>query len=127
MEAGFREDAWSYLLVLRLVPLFPFWLVNLAPAFLGVPVTTFVVTTLVGITPGTIVYVSAGYGIGTVIAAGDQPDLGLVLQPAILGPLIGLALLALLPVVYKRWRSRRAKARTGSERLRTVSPSDNGT
>lgn len=108
MEAGFREDALSYLLVLRLVPLFPFWLVNLVPAFLGVPLRTYAIATFLGILPGTAVYVAVGNGIGAVLAAGGRPDLGLIFRPEILGPLIGLALLALLPVAYKRWRRRPA-------------------
>ena len=108
MEAGFREDALSYLLVLRLVPLFPFWLVNLVPAFLGVPLRTYAIATFLGILPGTAVYVAVGNGIGAVLEAGGRPDLGLIFRPEILGPLIGLALLALLPVAYKRWRRRPA-------------------
>ena len=67
MEAGFQENAFSYLLVLRFVPLFPFWLVNLVPAFLGVSIRTFVVTTFIGIIPGTFVYASLGNGLGHII------------------------------------------------------------
>jgi uncharacterized membrane protein YdjX (TVP38/TMEM64 family) len=102
MEAGFREDALSYLLVLRLVPLFPFWLVNLVPAFLGVPLRTFALATFVGIIPGTLVYALVGHGLGAVFEAGERPDLGIVFSWEILAPLIGLAVLALLPVLYKR-------------------------
>jgi len=104
MEAGFREDAFSYLLVLRLVPLFPFWLVNLVPAFLGVPLATFAFATVVGIIPGALVFAGAGSGLGTVLDRGGQPDLGLILEPRVLWPLLGLAVLALLPVLYRRWR-----------------------
>lgn len=108
MEAGFREDAMSYLLVLRLVPIFPFWLVNLVPAFLGVPIRTFVIATFFGIIPGSLVYVSVGNGLGAVFDAGDKPDLGIIFKPEILLPIIGLAVLALLPVAYRKLRSRRA-------------------
>ena len=76
MEAGFRENELSYLLVLRLVPLFPFWLVNLVPAFLGVSLRTFVAGTFFGIIPGSFVYVSVGNGLGAVFDAGGAPDLG---------------------------------------------------
>lgn len=107
MEAGFRENALSYLLVLRLIPLFPFWLVNLVPAFLGVPTSTYIIGTFVGIIPGTFVYASVGNGLGAVFDAGETPDLGIIFEPAIIGPIIGLALLALLPVVYKRYQARR--------------------
>jgi len=110
MEEGFREDALNYLLVLRLVPLFPFWLVNLVPAFLGVRLVTYVVATFVGILPGSAVYVSVGNGVGEILEAGERPDLGLIFSPQILGPLVGLGALALLPVVYKRWRRHRDAA-----------------
>lgn len=108
MRAGFRENAFSYLLVLRLVPLFPFWLVNLVPAFLGVPLRTYVLGTAIGIIPGSFVYAAAGNGLGAVLAAGEDPDLGLIFEPAVLTPILGLALLALLPVAYRRWKERRA-------------------
>ncbi|TVR99500.1 MAG: TVP38/TMEM64 family protein [Rhodospirillales bacterium] len=101
MEAGFRENALNYLLFLRLIPVFPFWLVNLVPAFLGVRVTTYVLATLFGIIPGAFVYASVGNGIGAVIDAGEEPDLGIIFEPAILIPIVGLGLLALLPVIYK--------------------------
>lgn len=109
MEAGFRENATSYLLVLRLVPLFPFWLVNLVPAFLGVPFSVYVATTFIGIIPGTAVYSSVGNGLGALVEAGRMPDLGLVTRPEILGPLVALAALSLVPVGYKWLKARRAR------------------
>jgi uncharacterized membrane protein YdjX (TVP38/TMEM64 family) len=107
MEAGFRENAMSYLLVLRLVPLFPFWLVNLVPAFLGVPLRTYVIGTFFGIMPGTFVYASVGSGLGAILEAGESPDLGIIFKAEILIPLLGLALLALIPVIYKRIKTKR--------------------
>ncbi|MGB8274579.1 MAG: TVP38/TMEM64 family protein [Alphaproteobacteria bacterium] len=107
MEAGFREDAFSYMLVLRLVPLFPFWLVNLVPALLGVPLRTYVAATAVGIIPGTVVFASVGNGLGAIFDQGGTPDASVVLRPEILLPLIGLALLSLIPVVYKRIKPRK--------------------
>ena len=102
MEAGFRENALSYLLALRLIPVFPFWLVNLVPALLGVPFRVYLIGTFVGIIPGTFIYASVGDGLGTVFAAGKRPDIGLIFMPEILLPVIGLALLALAPVAYKK-------------------------
>jgi uncharacterized membrane protein YdjX (TVP38/TMEM64 family) len=99
LEAGFRADAFNYLLFLRLIPLFPFWLVNLVPALAGVGLPTFLLATFIGIIPGTFVYASLGNGLGEVV---EQPDLGIVFHPSVLGPIIGLALLALIPVWYKR-------------------------
>lgn len=107
MEVGFRENALSYLLVLRLIPLFPFWLVNLVPAFLGVKTGTYILGTFVGIIPGTFVYASVGNGLGAVFDAGETPDLGIIFNIEILLPILGLALLALLPVAYKRFVARR--------------------
>lgn len=104
MEAGFREDAFAYLLVLRLIPLFPFWLVNLVPAFLGVSLRTFTLASILGMIPAAFVYASAGSGLNSILDRGDQPDLGLILEPKVLGPLLGLAVLVLLPVAYRRWK-----------------------
>ena len=112
MEDGFRENALSYLLAMRLIPIFPFWLVNLVPAFLGVSTTTYVFATFFGIIPGTFVYASVGNGLGALIDAGDPNDsvLGTIFEPQYLAPLIGLAVLAILPVIYKKYQSRRKQA-----------------
>ena len=104
MEAGFRDSAFSYLMVLRLVPLFPFWLVNLVPAFLGVPLRTYALATVLGIVPGSFVYCGVGNGLGAVIDAGGTPDLGIIFKPAVLLPILGLVALSLLPIAYKRFR-----------------------
>lgn len=108
LEEGFRKDAASYLLVLRLVPLFPFWLVNLVPAILGVPLRTFALGTLVGIVPGTLVYSSVGSGLGALFDRGEQPDFRIILEPQFLLPILGLAALAMVPVIYKRVKKRDA-------------------
>jgi len=105
MEKGFQENALSYLLVLRLIPLFPFWLVNLVPAFLGVPLHIFVIGTFFGIIPASYVFCLVGAGIGTVIDTGGKPDLGIIFQPEILAAIIGLAVLALLPVAYRKFKN----------------------
>jgi uncharacterized membrane protein YdjX (TVP38/TMEM64 family) len=96
-----RRNAWSYLLVLRLVPLFPFFLVNLVPAFVGVRLATFVATTFVGIIPGTAVFSLAGAGLGSVLDAGGALDLKTILTPEILAGLGGLALLSLAAIPLK--------------------------
>jgi uncharacterized membrane protein YdjX (TVP38/TMEM64 family) len=107
MEAGFNESPLCYLLILRLVPLFPFVLVNLVPAFLGVRLSTYAVGTFLGIIPGTFVYALVGDGAGAVLDAGGDLDLGVIFQPRFLAPVIGLAALAAIPIVYRRLRSRR--------------------
>src|SRR5207248_8240850 len=96
--------AFNYLLVLRLVPVFPFWLVNLVPALVGVRLRTFVLATLIGIVPATVIFASLGSGLGSVV---EQPDTGTALRPSVLLPILGLAVLALIPVGYRRWRGRR--------------------
>jgi len=103
LEAGFRADAFSYLLVLRLVFIFPFWLVNLVPALVGVRLSTFILATFLGIIPGAFVYASLGNGLGSVVG---EPGLGVLLRLNVLGPIIGLVVLALIPVGYKRWRTK---------------------
>ena len=75
MEAGFKENAFSYLLVLRLVPLFPFWLVNLVPAFLGVRLRTYLLGTFIGIIPGTFVFATVGAGLESVLSQGGALSL----------------------------------------------------
>ena len=108
MEAGFQENALSYLLVLRLIPLFPFFVVNLVPAFLGVSARTYVIGTFVGIIPGTFVYALAGGGLGSVLDTGDRFEVAAVLTPEVIAALVGLAVLAMLPVVYKKLRGRKS-------------------
>ncbi|MEM7058226.1 MAG: VTT domain-containing protein [Pseudomonadota bacterium] len=101
MEEGFRRDEVSYLLIMRLVPVMPFFIANLVPAFLGARTFTYFWTTLIGIIPGTVVYVSIGAGLGTQLATGTPPDLGVIFEWHVLGPLLGLAGLAALPLVLK--------------------------
>ena len=108
MEAGFNEDALSYLLVLRLIPAFPFFIVNLVPAFLGVSLRTFVIATFLGIIPGTFVFASIGAGLGSIFDSAQELSLKGALTPQVITALVGLALLSLLPVVYKKIKARRA-------------------
>lgn len=104
LQQGLRENEWSVLLMMRLVPAVPFFLANLIPAFLGVSTFRFALTTFFGIMPGGLVYTSVGAGLGQVFAAGGTPDLGVIFQPHILLPILGLAALSALPIVLKRLR-----------------------
>ncbi|MFC1674253.1 TVP38/TMEM64 family protein, partial [Pseudomonadota bacterium] len=102
MEHGFRDNAFSYMLFLRLVPVFPFWLVNLVPALLDVKLRTYVVATLIGIIPGTFIYAHVGAGLGEVFDQGGTPDLGIIFAPEVLLPILALAGLSLVPIAYKK-------------------------
>lgn len=104
LEEGFRHNDFSYLLFLRLVPVFPFWLINIVPALLGMQLKRYALATLLGIVPASIVYASVGAGLGAVLKRGEQPNLGIIFEWHILLPLLGLAALALLPVVFARLR-----------------------
>lgn len=107
-EQGFRENAFSNLLVLRLLPVAPFWGVNLAAAALRVPLRTFVASTAIGILPGGFVYALLGNGLGAAIDTGQAPELSLLSRPEILAPLFGLAFLAFLPTLAKLVRRKPA-------------------
>lgn len=107
LAEGIRKNAASYLLVLRLVPLFPFFLVNLVPAFVGVPLATYVLTTFFGIMPGTAVFSLAGAGLGSVLDQGGAITPGSILTPQIIGGLVGLAALSLAAIpIKKRFEAR---------------------
>ena len=101
-EASFNRDAVSYLLVMRLLPVFPFFVVNLGAALVGVRFPVFAVTTFFGIMPGTFVFASIGNGISVLLQAGRQPDLSVMTQPEIILPLAALAVLSLAPAVWRR-------------------------
>lgn len=101
---GFAKNAFSYLMLLRLLPVAPFWLVNIVPALFGVKLRDYVLATALGIIPGTFVYASIGAGAGAVLAAGRELNLkGALLQPAVIGPIVGLAAMSLIPILYKRF------------------------
>jgi uncharacterized membrane protein YdjX (TVP38/TMEM64 family) len=127
LAAGFRADAFSYLLFLRLVPAFPFFLVNLAPALVGVKLSTFVLATLIGVIPATFAFAFFGSGLDSVIAAQEkifracldsgrtdchlQFDLGMIATPQLIAALATLGVIALIPIAVKRLRARPARSR----------------
>jgi uncharacterized membrane protein YdjX (TVP38/TMEM64 family) len=107
MESGFRENEISYMLVLRLIPLFPFWLVNIAPAFLNVRLRAYVIGTFIGIIPGTAVYAMVGSGLGSALDDAEDLSMAIIMKPEIIAGLAGLGLLALVPVAFKKLKARR--------------------
>jgi len=102
LEAGFARNSLNYLFVLRLVPIFPFWLVNLAAAAFRVPVRDYIVATFFGIMPGTFVYASVGAGFSSITESADV-GLDVLLRPAVIGPIVGLVVLSLLPIALKKF------------------------
>jgi len=122
LAEGFRADAFSYLLFLRLVPIFPFWMVNLVPALAGVRLATFAAATALGVIPATFVFAFVGAGLDSVIAAQQAAyrsclaaarsdcrlefHVNAALTPELIGALTALGVLALVPVLVKRLRAR---------------------
>jgi len=124
LRQGFQEDAFNYLLFLRLVPVFPFWLVNLAPALLGVSLSTYALATAIGIIPGSFAYSIAGEGLDSLILAQQAahqsclakmgPDAEklcpfvleprALLTPGLVAGFVALGLVALIPIAVKRFR-----------------------
>ncbi len=99
---GFNEQPFSWLLALRLIPLAPFWVVNIVPALLGMRAGQYALATLIGITPGTTVYVFVGSGFDAILGAGKTPDLSTLGDIRIILPLVGLGVLALIPIAAKK-------------------------
>ncbi|MDA7423100.1 TVP38/TMEM64 family protein [Thalassococcus lentus] len=107
LKEGLRENEISMLFLLRLVPVVPFFVANLVPALVGVKLRNFVWTTALGIIPGGIVFTSIGVGLGEVFDRGETPDLSLLWAPHVIGPILGLAALAALPIVIKAIRGKK--------------------
>ena len=104
IKDGIDENQWSMLFLIRLVPAVPFFVANLLPAFVEVPLRRFVISTFFGIIPGGVVYTSVGAGLGAVFASGETPNLGIIFEPHILLPILGLCVLAALPIAIKALR-----------------------
>jgi len=99
LASGFQEESFSYLLTLRLAPIFPFWLINLAPALFGMKLAPYVIATFVGIIPGTFAYAYLGQGLGSTIDGS-----GSIVTPTLVAALGVLALVSAIPIVVKRWK-----------------------
>ncbi|MFY0595566.1 MAG: TVP38/TMEM64 family protein [Cognatishimia sp.] len=106
IKDGIDENQWSMLFLIRLVPAVPFFVANLVPALVGVPLRRFLISTFVGIIPGGVVYTSVGAGLGEVFERGETPNLGIIFEPQILLPILGLCALAALPIVIKAVRGK---------------------
>lgn len=107
IKDGIDENQWSMLFLIRLVPAVPFFVANLVPALVGVSLSRFAISTFIGIIPGGLVYTSVGAGLGEVFERGETPNLGIIFEPQILLPILGLCALAALPMVIKAVRGRK--------------------
>lgn len=107
IKSAIDDNQWEALLLIRLVPAVPFFMANLIPALVGVSLCRFVVSTFFGIIPGAVVYTSVGAGLGEVFARGETPNLGIIFEPAILLPILGLSALAALPIILKAVRGKK--------------------
>lgn len=103
---GVRDGAFGYILTLRLIPLAPFWLVNVASALANAPLRAYALATLIGIMPATFIYSSVGAGIGQVLARGGEPNLKIIFEPYVIGPLVALGLLSFGTTLFQRLRAR---------------------
>ena len=120
---GFNDDAFNYMMFLRLVPIFPFWLVNIAPALFNVKMRTYIITTFIGIIPGTFAIALLGSGLGSVIdkqkAIFDtcvaqkgaenctfNVEVSSLITPQLLAAFAALGVVSLIPVAIKRWKAR---------------------
>ncbi|MGR3760677.1 TVP38/TMEM64 family protein [Roseobacteraceae bacterium NS-SX3] len=108
LKQALRENEIEVLLLLRLVPAVPFFAANLLPAMVGVKFRNFLWTTAAGIIPGGIVYTWIGVGVGSVFDRGGEPDLTLLWEPHVIGPILGLCALAALPILIKSLRGKKA-------------------
>ena len=104
LARGFERDAFNYLLFVRLVPVFPFWLMNLVPALTPVSTRTFFAATALGILPGSFVFTNVGESLGRIESTRELVSAEVLLSLALLG------LLALVPIAWKKMRTRRQGA-----------------
>ena len=106
LEAGFQQNAFSYLLALRLIPAAPFWVVNIVPALLGMRLKQYVLATFIGITPGTLIYVWVARSFDSLLSRGKSPDLSVFSEPAMIIPLFALGLFCLIPALWRQMKVR---------------------
>ena len=107
IERGFENNAFSYLLTLRLIPAFPLLIVNVAAGLMAVPARTFVLASFLGMVPSSFVYAGIGAGLGHVFAQGGPVSLHTLLSPRIYLPIVGMGVLAFLPPLWRLWRQGR--------------------
>ncbi len=106
IEKAILADAFSCILALRLIPAFPLWIINIGAGLVAIPLRTYVTASFLGMIPSSLVYAGVGSGFGHVLARGGDINLHILAEPQIWMPLLGLGLLALAPIIYRRLRGR---------------------
>lgn len=101
VERGFQKNAFYYLLMLRVMPFCPCWVSNISAGALNVPIRTFLLATIIGVAPSTLIYVLAGRSLDKIFIMAPSQGFAILMTPSILFPLVGLALLSLAPIFYK--------------------------
>lgn len=119
LSDGFQENAFVYLLTIRLTPIFPFWVMNIVPAILNMRFVPYVIATFLGIIPGTLAFSYIGSGLDSVIAAQETAnpgcsaagtckiELSALITTEIIIAMLGLAFISILPVAIKKWKTMR--------------------
>ena len=125
LKSGFQDNAFFYLLALRLIPAAPFWVVNIVPALLGMRLKHYVLATLIGIT-GTLIYVWFARSFDSLLSSGQNPDLSVFKEPSIIAPLLAIGLLCLIPILWKRMRVRQQIFTSVSTHVETPKETKNG-
>lgn len=110
VEEGFKQDAFNYLLTLRLIPAFPLMVVNIAAGLMNIRIRTFLVASLLGMAPSSFVYAGIGAGLGHIFAKGGDVSVETLLSPRIYLPIVGMGVLAFLPPLWRHWRKGRLPA-----------------
>ena len=109
LKNGFDKSPFFWLLALRLMPVAPFWVVNIIPAMLGMRVFPYLMATVIGIIPGSAVFVYTGIGFGELMTRGQTPDLAILSDQHFIGPILALSLLAVIPAIVKSRRRRNSR------------------
>lgn len=104
IEKGFQKNAFNYLLMMRLVPIFPCWISNISAGALNIPIKTFLTATVLGVFPATLIYALLGRGLDAFFQGEKTPNLNIILTPSLFFPLLGLAVISLIPVFYKKFK-----------------------
>ena len=110
LQSSFQRDGFAWLLALRLFPIAPFWAVNIVPALAGMALRPYILATALGITPASCAYIWVAQGFDLILAGGEIPDLNLLADWRIIGPLAALAGLSVLAIIWRRWQAGKGEA-----------------